>query len=266
MLKLIPSTTTWESNFAKLICLTSKSTPDSFARRLARSLHKRLPNISLPIDVLDIGSVLGVKKVSYRPLPDGTDSVLMPFGNGYAIEINSNIKSETRNRFSHCHEFAHILLEKYFSRLHLSNSGLSINTSADYREHELLCQKIAAAILIPYDIFIAKASERCPSIESIYALCNEFNASFPSIVRRLMELRIWKFGLIHWYIKEDVVHSIVETWQTSGSVSKQLIINIGNSPHLFHTYWTRKSSIECWSRCSIEHKSLTKNDVISFIW
>lgn len=265
MLKIGPSPIEWKSNFSKIISLTSKSDPDSFARRLARSLYKRLPSISIPIDVRTIGSILDVKTISFRSLPDGTDSSLLPFGNGYAIQINSNIKSEARQRFSFCHEFAHILIEKYFCKIALKKCNFSFNTVADYREHEQLCNKIAAEILIPYDFITVRAQDRYPSIESISVLCNEFQASFPSMVRRLMELKIWKFGLINWYIKEDI-YNIIENWHTSGTVPEQLIVNIRESPHLSCTYWTRKTSMERWSDCSIEHKSLAKNNVISFIW
>ena len=265
MLKFAPSQIEWKSNFAKIIRSTSKSDPDSFARRLAHALYKRLPSISIPIDIRAIASILDVKEISYSPLSDKADSSLLPFGNGYAIQINSNIRSETRQRFSFCHEFAHILIEKYFSKIASKHCSFSINTMADYREHEQLCDKIAAEILIPYDFITVRAQEKYPSIESISALCNEFKASFPSMLRRLMELKIWKFGLINWYIKEDI-YNITENWHTCGSLPEKLIHNIRNSPQLSCTYWTGKSSTERWSDCLIEHKSLTKNNIISCVW
>lgn len=256
----------WKSNLVKLICTSSNSeSPEAFVIKLVRSLYKKILTFSFPADIESIGTLLDVKKFIYRELSDTEDSVLLPFVNGYAIEINKN-NSLLRQRFSCCHEFAHILIEKYLSKINLDNYQAYLDSNCDYYEEELLCQKIAAEILAPHDIFNDRARSLRPSIVGINNLSQDFGASFTAIIRKLIETKIWNFGFMYWSIKEDVFTNITNKWIGQGFFPKQILNEMQNSLFIIHTNRTRKLLRERYYKYLIEHVSIANNKVLSFIW
>jgi hypothetical protein len=253
---LAPYKTFWKSNLAALVCLSSKSrTPEIFVQRLIRSLYKRLGDVSFPVNLNSIAHVLDVKTINCRNLPySNEECILSPFIGGYRILINTkNRPNETRRRFSCCHEFGHILLERYFSKIDLLKYNLYFESSDDLREEELLCNEIAAEILMPYERFYSSAVQKMPSLSEIDALCEYYGASRSSVIRRLLSKNVWRFDFVCWNISEHDIYP-VETWNPCGNVSKDFLSKIvNNSDALSQTASTEKPKREDWTNCIVEH-------------
>lgn len=141
------------------------------------------------VDTSNIQSELSVyvqkanAKLKTEEMEEGESGYTVPKGNGqYIITVNSR-ETEERQRFTVCHEIAHIILglpSQHDELPSWSYSKRDIN--------EVMCDTFAAELLMPYKMFKDKIPEDEPSIEVIDFLASEFRTSFPATASRYATL------------------------------------------------------------------------------
>ena len=100
----------------------------------------------------------------------------------HIITVNSH-EPEQRQRFTICHEIAHIVLG-----LPSQHNELPSWSYAKRDINEIMCDTFAAELLMPYRMFKDKIPKNEPSIEAIEFLAAEFKASFPATASRYATL------------------------------------------------------------------------------
>lgn len=267
-ISLCPIEFKWKSNFTKIICDTSKSkSPEHFASRLVKSLFKRVPPNSINsfrVDLDLIGRELNVTKIERKPLGVDIDAVLSPSLTGYKIILNSKMMP-FRRRFSCCHEFGHLLIIKYFSKINVRPNLVPIDSEIDFIEEEQLCHKIAAEILLPNEQFCLFAKELEPTVNGIKKLAEEFEASFSATVRRLLELKCWRFDVLHFNTSDGAV-IFREKSAEFGLLNEGIVKDLENSLFPFHPYLCYDLLNERLEGRDFEIEEITKNNTALFIW
>ena len=141
----------------------------------------------MPVDVERLVRLCGVTSIERRPI--ASDAMLLPMGDGYKIILNDVTGSagRSRQRFSLAHELAHLLLK-------LSGLGSAADVRTKHRRargdsnEELLCDKIAAEILMPRHAFVADGSVTGWSLKSLKTLSTEYQTSIPATAIRVVDL------------------------------------------------------------------------------
>ncbi len=138
----------------------------------------------LPIDVYAIAREFQIEVYTEKGWPNDLSGRIerdTRFGgqSGYAIYINGD-HAETRQRFTLAHEIAHFILHK-------DNIGDGIADDALYRSglpsaQEAMANKLAADILMPWNLVNQKISE---GIDTVEKLAQVFNVSTSAMAIRL---------------------------------------------------------------------------------
>ena len=108
-------------------------------------------------------------------------TITKPDGN-HIVTVNS-LDSEERQRFTICHEIAHIVLG-----LPSSHEEIPSWSYAKRELNEVWCDIFAAELLMPYQIWKAAVEDTEPSIEVIEELAQNFKTSFPAAASRYASL------------------------------------------------------------------------------
>ena len=143
----------------------------------AREFIGRCGSLALPVPVEKYASQIG-GVVKREPLQDGEDawSVRLPSGK-YRICVNC-AHSDRRQRFSICHEVAHVVL------------GVAADHSAPSWSFarrppgEIACDVFAAELLLPYRLFKPRVDATDLGFEAVSRLADEFDASLISTASR----------------------------------------------------------------------------------
>lgn len=140
--------------------------------------HAYLPNLAMNWGV-----------VSVQVAPITSLALLMPGKNGYSMALKSvdGPWERSRQRFSFAHELAHLLLR---------NCGLSsaVESAPDhtlpnrYNDEEILCDQIAAEILMPRLCFVEDAWMGGWGLENLRNLAFKYQTSVPATARRMIDL------------------------------------------------------------------------------
>jgi Zn-dependent peptidase ImmA (M78 family) len=118
-----------------------------------------------------------------EPLGKGESGTTFTRPDGrHLITINS-LESEVRQRFTVCHEIAHIILN-----LSSSHHEVPSWSFAKRDPNEILCDTFATELLMPYTLWLKKVPEGAPSEEVINYMASEFKASFPAAASRYATL------------------------------------------------------------------------------
>src|SRR5581483_3114455 len=117
-------------------------------------------------------------RVRYEVLDPGESGYTVPKDAGFVITVNSD-ESPERQRFTVCHEIAHIVLE-----LPSTHGELPSWSFAKRHLNEVWCDIFASELLMPYDQFQQRIPRGDPSTEVIEALAQAFGASFPATASR----------------------------------------------------------------------------------
>lgn len=112
---------------------------------------------------------------------EGGFSVTRPNGRS-AITINTLDPSQ-RQRFTICHEIAHIILK--LPTKHDDNPSWSL---AKKHQNEIFCDIFAAELLMPYKQFIQAMNKQMPTTTLLDSLSKKFNASLQSTASRFATL------------------------------------------------------------------------------
>lgn len=117
-------------------------------------------------------------RIRHEALDVGESGYTVQKGTGFIITINSD-EPPQRQRFTVCHEIAHIILE-----LPSAHRELPSWSYAKRDLNEVWCDIFASELLMPYEQFLKKIPEDEPSVDVIEALAHEFGASFPATASR----------------------------------------------------------------------------------
>lgn len=146
-----------------------------------------------PINLTKIFEHFGIKSHK-APLIDqqGTSDGLLGF-----MLIKEN-DPETRQRFSEAHELIEFLFHEYKNLPEWHKSYYATHKTTK----EKLCQKGAAALLMPHSTFVPVMSDRGISIESASELAGVYETSLLATLYRMLDecqderlLVIWRFAL-----------------------------------------------------------------------
>jgi Zn-dependent peptidase ImmA (M78 family) len=100
----------------------------------------------------------------------------------HVITVNS-LESVERQRFTICHEIAHIVLE-----LPSSHAEVPSWSFAKRDMNEVICDTFAAELLMPYAAWRAQVPQKEPSAEIIEYMATMFRTSFPAAASRYATL------------------------------------------------------------------------------
>jgi Zn-dependent peptidase ImmA (M78 family) len=122
-------------------------------------------------------------KVVEEELGEGESGYTITAPNGtHVITINS-LESPERQRFTVCHEIAHIIL-----KLPSSHSDVPSWSYAKRHPNEIACDTFAAELLMPYAQWLALVPREEPSAALIQNMADQFGASFPAAGSRFASL------------------------------------------------------------------------------
>lgn len=151
------------------------------AQQKARSFiaGKDISNIQNDLSVYVLGANAKLKKDA---LDEGESGYTITKNDHHIITVNSN-ESEQRQRFTVCHEIAHIILN-----LPSNHQVIPSWSYAKKDLNEVLCDIFAAELLMPYKMFIEKIPKQDPSYEVVDYMATEFKTSFPATASRYATL------------------------------------------------------------------------------
>lgn len=117
---------------------------------------------------------------------------------GYAlIELNAE-EPRVRQRFTLCHELAHICF--WSAGPVVKERGQAILGPSKFILEEQLCDQIASELLMPSDVFVSLAKRQYPSFESIRRLAQHFDVSILAIMSKIAKTtgHGWISGSLKW--------------------------------------------------------------------
>jgi len=122
-------------------------------------------------------------KVTHDVLADGESGYTITKPDGrHVITVNSR-ETEERQRFTVCHEIAHIKLE-----LESSHDEVPSWSFAKRHPNEVACDTFASELLMPYKQWLSVVPENEPSLKVILDLAAHFKTSYPAAASRYASL------------------------------------------------------------------------------
>lgn len=129
-----------------------------------------------PVDLERLAAAANAKIKILHDLADEESGQTTQIKGKHIIIVNGNHREE-RQRFTVCHELAHIVLE-----LPSHHHGLTLTTGTLMRyerrpPEEMLCDVFAAECLLPYDLFSKDIGDMDISMASVKDLAEKYKAS-----------------------------------------------------------------------------------------
>lgn len=192
------------------------------------------------------------------------DGYVIARGNYFVIGYNRN-HHKHRIRFTCAHELAHILIDKDLkkNRFRQNSQECSIDIWEQDSNEEILCNKIAAALLLPEDIFKKYVEHLEPSFSSLMKLSKIFYVSKDVILRQIMDLNLWDINVIHWLPLDqewpDAGYYVKRSW-TCGNQKLLLKTNqrISATTRVHDTYTKMRYSREAFSHNIVMESRLVR--------
>jgi len=122
-------------------------------------------------------------KVKKEELGEGESGYTVTKPNGKHIITVNSLETDERQRFTVCHEIAHIVLG-----LESSHEEVPSWFYAKRHPNEIACDTFAAELLMPYQQWFAAAPKEEPSPELIQHMADLFGTSFPAAASRFASL------------------------------------------------------------------------------
>ncbi len=122
-------------------------------------------------------------KVKKDELDEGESGYTITKPNGKHIITVNSLETEERQRFTICHEIAHIVLG-----LESSHDEVPSWSYAKRHANEVACDTFAAELLMPYQQWLSVAPKEEPSLELVQYMANMFETSFPAAASRFASL------------------------------------------------------------------------------
>jgi Zn-dependent peptidase ImmA (M78 family) len=122
-------------------------------------------------------------KIVKEELGEGESGYAITKPSGKHIITVNSLEPLERQRFTICHEVAHIILE-----LPSSHAEVPSWSYAKRDINEVMCDIFAAELLMPYLTWRAKVPKKEPSVEVLEYMAAEFRTSFPAAASRYATL------------------------------------------------------------------------------
>src|SRR5690554_4378856 len=122
-------------------------------------------------------------KVKKDVLDEGESGYTITKPNGKHIITVNSLETEERQRFTICHEIAHIILG-----LKSSHEEVPSWSYAKRHSNEVACDTFAAELLMPYQQWLSATPKQEPSLELIQHMADLFGTSFPAAASRFASL------------------------------------------------------------------------------
>jgi len=122
-------------------------------------------------------------KVKFEAMEEGASGLTVTKPNGKHIIVVNSLESEERQRFTICHEIAHVVLN-----LKSSHEEIPSYSIAKRHPNEICCDTFAADLLMPYKQWLANLPSKDPSLEVIKQMAKFFKTSFPATASRFATL------------------------------------------------------------------------------
>ena len=122
-------------------------------------------------------------KVKKEELGEGESGYTITKSNGKHIITVNSLETDERQRFTICHEIAHIELD-----LASSHEEVPSWSYAKRHPNEISCDTFAAELLMPYQQWLLLLPKEEPSHELIQHMADLFGTSFPAAASRFASL------------------------------------------------------------------------------
>lgn len=122
-------------------------------------------------------------KVKREELGEGESGFTITKPNGKHIITVNSLETDERQRFTICHELAHIVLD-----LVSSHEDVPSWSYAKRHPNEIACDTFAAELLMPYQQWLSLVPKEEPSLELIQHMADLFGTSFPAATSRFASL------------------------------------------------------------------------------
>lgn len=122
-------------------------------------------------------------KLRHEELGQGESGYTISKSNGRHIVTVNSAETPERQRFTICHELAHILLG-----LPSSHEEVPSWSFAKRDPNEVACDIFASELLMPWKLWLAHVPKDEPSLEAIEDLARVFGTSFPAAASRYASL------------------------------------------------------------------------------
>lgn len=122
-------------------------------------------------------------KLKKDELGEGESGYTITKPNGQHIITVNSLEAEERQRFTICHEIAHIVLD-----LESSHEEVPSWSYAKRHPNEIACDTFAAELLMPYQQWLSAVPKGEPSLELIQYMADLFGTSFPAAASRFASL------------------------------------------------------------------------------
>jgi Zn-dependent peptidase ImmA (M78 family) len=143
---------------------------------------------------------------------------LIPVDGGYIAQVNAK-DSVARQRFSICHELAHVFFQLESQSSTEWEEARTIDPA--HRFEEQLCNKIAAELLMPASLFRSKAMSREATIDSVRDLASIFEVSFSAALVRIVDLDAWECCAVTFTEIENALSAVSRkfsrSWRSSSA-------------------------------------------------
>lgn len=147
----------------------------------ARAFLGQVGAVPVGDDLKPYAIALGAK-IKFEELDEGESGYTLSRSGKHVITVNS-LESLQRQRFTICHEIAHIALE-------LPSDHNEVPSWAFAKRHinEIFCDLFAAELLMPYQQWLAIAPKGEPSLDAIMKMADTFGTSYPAAASRFATL------------------------------------------------------------------------------
>ncbi|MGY0553865.1 ImmA/IrrE family metallo-endopeptidase [Vreelandella sp. 2A-K22] len=122
-------------------------------------------------------------KIKKDELGEGESGYTITKPNGKHIITVNSLETDERQRFTICHEIAHIVLG-----LESSHEEIPSWSYAKRHPNEIACDTFAAELLMPYRQWLSAVPKTEPSLELIQHMADLFGTSFPATASRFASL------------------------------------------------------------------------------
>jgi Zn-dependent peptidase ImmA (M78 family) len=130
-------------------------------------------------------------RVRKEELGDGESGYTLTKNNGQHVVTVNSLETDERQRFTVCHEIAHIIL-----KLPSNHHGVPSWSYAKRDPNEILCDTFAAELLMPYKMWKEALPNSDPSAETIEQMAEAFRVSFPAAASRFANLADFPCALV----------------------------------------------------------------------
>ena len=151
-------------------------------RQLARKFVAGLDISSIRED-LSPYLIAAHAKLRKEPLDEGESGFTVPGKNGKSIITVNELEGAERQRFTICHEIAHVVLGLPSSHAEVPQWGY-----AKRDPNEMFCDVFASELLMPYKQWLVAVPKVEPSFSLIEQMASHFGTSFPAAASRYASL------------------------------------------------------------------------------